>query len=217
MGYPPPPRPREVGTSGTPLGLSSPPVRPHDIQTGNIKGPDSDEEWFSLFPDTGAPTSPLGSQTSASINIEGGPKDPSPGDDFVKPPLPSSSPRPLFSDFDTRRTSSWDEPLLPVAPQHEPPSLVPGSTSSYPRPDITQNPATTDPSVPSRRRNRPLPLIVADPEVIVMKRARNTLAARKSRERKFQRLEELEERIAKLEQERDKWKNVAMKHGAELP
>jgi hypothetical protein len=43
-----------------------------------------------------------------------------------------------------------------------------------------------------------------------MKRARNTLAARKSRERKAQRLDELEAQIAKLEQERDHWKNIAL-------
>ncbi|KAI0970720.1 hypothetical protein F4678DRAFT_434454 [Xylaria arbuscula] len=68
----------------------------------------------------------------------------------------------------------------------------------------------------SRRRDKPLPpIIVEDPgDTLSMKRARNTLAARKSREQKARRLEELEEKIAKLEQERDNWKNVAMKHGA---
>ncbi|CAI4219855.1 unnamed protein product [Parascedosporium putredinis] len=65
--------------------------------------------------------------------------------------------------------------------------------------------------VNARRREKPLPPIVVDDpsDVIAMKRARNTLAARKSRERKAQRLEELEERIAKLEQERDYWKGMA--------
>jgi hypothetical protein len=60
------------------------------------------------------------------------------------------------------------------------------------------------------------PITLHDPDnAIDLKRARNTLAARKSRERKAQRLEELEEKIAKLEQVRDKWKNDAMKYGAE--
>ncbi|KFA61076.1 hypothetical protein S40285_06354 [Stachybotrys chlorohalonatus IBT 40285] len=66
--------------------------------------------------------------------------------------------------------------------------------------------------VNARKRDKPLPpIIVEDPgDVVAMKRARNTLAARKSRERKAQRFEELEERIAKLEEERDHWKKIAL-------
>ena len=67
--------------------------------------------------------------------------------------------------------------------------------------------------VSSRKRDKPLPpIIVEDPnDTIAMKRARNTLAARKSRQRKMQRFEELEERIAKLEEERDHWKGIALR------
>ncbi|KAK4232461.1 hypothetical protein QBC38DRAFT_505795 [Podospora fimiseda] len=70
--------------------------------------------------------------------------------------------------------------------------------------------------VNSRRRDKPLPpIIIDDPsDVIAMKRARNTLAARKSRERKAQRLDELEEKIEKLIAERDHWRNLALAHGA---
>lgn len=70
--------------------------------------------------------------------------------------------------------------------------------------------------VGSRRREKPLPpIIVEDPsDVVAMKRARNTLAARKSRERKAQRLDELEERIASLERERDYWKRLAEERGS---
>lgn len=66
--------------------------------------------------------------------------------------------------------------------------------------------------VNSRKRDKPLPpIIIDDPsDTTAMKRARNTLAARKSRERKAQRFEELEERIAKLEQERDHWRAMAL-------
>lgn len=66
--------------------------------------------------------------------------------------------------------------------------------------------------VNARKRDKPLPpIIVEDPQdTIAMKRARNTLAARKSRERKAVRLEELEDRIAKLEAERDHWKELAL-------
>ncbi|KAK3191412.1 General control protein [Lecanicillium sp. MT-2017a] len=66
--------------------------------------------------------------------------------------------------------------------------------------------------VNARKRDKPLPpIIIEDPsDTVAMKRARNTLAARKSRERKAQRFEDLEERIAKLEQERDHWKKIAL-------
>ncbi|KAK7426042.1 General control protein [Neonectria magnoliae] len=68
--------------------------------------------------------------------------------------------------------------------------------------------------VNARKRDKPLPpIIVEDPsDTIAMKRARNTLAARKSRERKAQRFDELEDRIAKLEAERDHWKKIALAH-----
>jgi hypothetical protein len=71
--------------------------------------------------------------------------------------------------------------------------------------------------VGSRRRDKPLPpIIVEDPhDVVAMKRARNTLAARKSRERKVQKFDELEEKIAKLEAERDHWKRIALGRGDE--
>jgi len=71
--------------------------------------------------------------------------------------------------------------------------------------------------VGSRRRDKPLPpIIVEDPsDTVAMKRARNTLAARKSRERKAQRFDELEEKIEKLSTERDYWKNIALSLGFE--
>ncbi|KOS22668.1 Cross-pathway control protein 1 [Escovopsis weberi] len=72
--------------------------------------------------------------------------------------------------------------------------------------------------VNARRRDKPLPPIVVEDmnDTVAMKRARNTLAARKSRERKAQRFEELEERIAKLEAERDHWKRIALSQSGML-
>ncbi|OAA64790.1 cross-pathway control protein 1 [Cordyceps fumosorosea ARSEF 2679] len=66
--------------------------------------------------------------------------------------------------------------------------------------------------VNARKRDKPLPPIVVDDpnDVVAMKRARNTLAARKSRERKALRFDELEDKIAKLEAERDHWKKIAL-------
>ncbi|RGP75665.1 cross-pathway control 1 [Fusarium longipes] len=66
--------------------------------------------------------------------------------------------------------------------------------------------------VNARKRDKPLPpIIIDDPsDIVAMKRARNTLAARKSRERKAMKMEELEDKIAKLEEERDHWKRIAL-------
>ncbi|KAF7529169.1 hypothetical protein G7054_g9941 [Neopestalotiopsis clavispora] len=66
--------------------------------------------------------------------------------------------------------------------------------------------------VNARRRDKPLPPIIVDnpDDSTAMKRARNTLAARKSRERKAQRLDDLEAEIKKLEAERDHWKRIAL-------
>jgi len=65
--------------------------------------------------------------------------------------------------------------------------------------------------VAPRNRNKPLPPMVVEDssDVVAMKRARNTLAARKSRERKAQRMEDLELEIARLTAERDYWKAMA--------
>ncbi|KAG5928752.1 hypothetical protein E4U42_008079 [Claviceps africana] len=68
--------------------------------------------------------------------------------------------------------------------------------------------------VQSRRRNKPLsPIIAPDvDDIVAMKRHRNTLAARKSRARKASYVNELEDRIAKLEAEVVHWKSIAS-HG----
>jgi len=70
--------------------------------------------------------------------------------------------------------------------------------------------------VNARKRDKPLPpIVVEDPnDSIAVKRARNTLAARKSRDRKAAKMEELEEKIARLEADRDYWKSQALAHGA---
>ncbi|KAG5920642.1 hypothetical protein E4U61_007647 [Claviceps capensis] len=63
-----------------------------------------------------------------------------------------------------------------------------------------------------RKRDKPLPpIVIEDPnDTTAMKRARNTLAARKSRERKALHVEDLMNRIAALEAERDHWKSIAL-------
>lgn len=138
-------------------------------------------------------------------------------------------------DFDASSGDIWfplfpqTKPELPQkpatterSPASKPDELeVTGPTSGTQRRKSSgTSPPSSRPSsiagVSSRRRDKPLPpIIVDDPtDVVAMKRARNTLAARKSRERKAQRLEELEARIVQLTAERDHWRQVALAHGA---
>lgn len=74
--------------------------------------------------------------------------------------------------------------------------------------------------VKPRRRKNPLPPIQVDPnDKVAVKRARNTLAARDSRDRKVQLVQSLENRIADLETEKadlEKWKNLALAHGLSI-
>lgn len=62
-----------------------------------------------------------------------------------------------------------------------------------------------------RKRTAPLPpIVVEDPsDVIAMKRARNTLAARKSRAKKAEKMEEMEATIEDLKAEVEHWKTLA--------
>jgi len=69
--------------------------------------------------------------------------------------------------------------------------------------------------VKPRRRKGPLPTIVVDPnDKIATKRARNTLAARESRQRKLNHVQELEARLQEAEAEKELWKQAAVDRGA---
>lgn len=68
----------------------------------------------------------------------------------------------------------------------------------------------------ARKRNSPLPpIVVNDPnDTVAIKRARNTLAARKSRQKKMEKFDELEVEIEDLKKQVDYWKQLAIAHGA---
>ncbi|KAF3068440.1 Cross-pathway control protein 1 [Daldinia childiae] len=109
-------------------------------------------------------------------------------------------------------TASTGDELSPAQQSDE---LEVAETASKPRRKSGHSPSSGNhgrhssvSGVNPRRRDKPLPPIVVDDpnDSVAMKRARNTLAARKSRERKAIRFEELEAKIAGLEKERDFWK-----------
>jgi len=66
-----------------------------------------------------------------------------------------------------------------------------------------------------RKRSAPLPpIVVEDPsDHVAIKRARNTLAARKSREKKVKRMEEMEAQIEDLKAQVEHWKRLCMVKG----
>ncbi|KAJ4296575.1 General control protein [Kalmusia sp. IMI 367209] len=79
---------------------------------------------------------------------------------------------------------------------------------------VNGSPATNASITKPRRRKGPLPTIMVDPnDKVALKRARNTLAARDSRQRKFDHVNTLEKRNAELEAEVEKWKQIAFAQG----
>lgn len=122
---------------------------------------------------------------------------------------------PLFPQDDQLEQSKVDQsPLLPEE-ELEVSEALRGSNGRRRSGTGTSPPGSHSSisGVNSRKRDKPLPpIIVEDPnDTVAMKRARNTLAARKSRQRKMQRFDELEDKIAKLEAERDHWKEIALR------
>ena len=66
----------------------------------------------------------------------------------------------------------------------------------------------------SKRRTQPLPPIKVDEtDTVAVKRARNTLAARKSRQRRMEKTEELESEVQRLTLEVETWKARATQYG----
>lgn len=66
-----------------------------------------------------------------------------------------------------------------------------------------------------RRRDKPLPAITVDDphDTVAIKRARNTMAARKSRQKRVERNDELVAQVTELEKKVDYWKQIALSRG----
>lgn len=92
--------------------------------------------------------------------------------------------------------------------------IVMSNNSHRRKSSVTGSPAANASITKSRRRKGPLPAIMVDPsDKVALKRARNTLAARDSRQRKFDHVNQLEKRNAELEAEVEKWKQIAFAQG----
>ena len=95
-----------------------------------------------------------------------------------------------------------------VAPKMSRNDSSPGSSSKGGRHSFTSG-------VAAKRRDKPLPEIhVEDPtDTTAVKRARNTMAARKSRQKRMERTEQLESKVVELEDEVEHWKSIALSRG----
>jgi len=99
-----------------------------------------------------------------------------------------------------------------IAPKMSRNDSSPGQTSSR---SSHQGRHSFTAGVAPRRRDKPLPAItVEDPtDTVAIKRARNTLAARKSREKRMERTEALLNQVNDLEVEVEHWKSIALGMG----
>jgi general control protein GCN4 len=99
---------------------------------------------------------------------------------------------------------------IDVSPSQSPDMQRP-SLSGAARKHSSSNGVTSGTKKRHSRRDSLAPIVVADPaDTIAIKRARNTMAARKSRARKEARVEELEKKVEELENQVEYWKNVAV-------
>lgn len=158
---------------------------------------------------------------------------------FFDSPNDSYDTSPLFAPDDITQDGAWYSLFPDAAPDTEESSVSPPNPTlpvqgsplignGYSDDDIVDvvgdSPSTSPrfrstSTGPNQRRSQtsgvrkrgPLPpIVVEDPsDTVAMKRARNTLAARKSRAKKLERMEEMEIQIEELKAQVEHWKNIA--------
>lgn len=126
----------------------------------------------------------------------------------------SDSWTPLFVDDDCPNVAASVHPrVLDVAPRMSRNGSSPGQASS--RGGSNQGRHSSSSGVSSRRRDKPLPAITVDDPLnpVAVKRARNTLAARKSRQKRVEQSEQLMKQVEDLEGQVEYWKQIALDRG----
>lgn len=121
----------------------------------------------------------------------------------------------LFDDVPQPESDKVNE-RSPVLNTHVAPRMSRDGSSGQPSSRGSQKAAHSSANgVSAKRRDKPLPAITIDDpnDIVAVKRARNTMAARKSRQKRMERTEELENLVAELRQDRDNWKQIALSLG----
>ena len=142
----------------------------------------------------------------------------------------SANPSPLFEqDYFGDDTSTW-APLFPTEGDTSSGAVLASNPFAFESMEVAAPPMSRNQSsgqssrgshpgrhssstgVNARKRSNPLPPITVDDpsDSVAVKRARNTAAARKSRARKLEKMEEMAETIERLTAERDHWKGLAL-------
>lgn len=120
----------------------------------------------------------------------------------------------LFIDDDSSNVAAPVHPrVLDVAPRMSRNSSSPGQSLSHG--GSNQGRHSSSSGVSSRRRDKPLPAITVDDphDIVAVKRARNTLAARKSRQKRVEQSEQLMKQVEDLELQVEYWKQIALGRG----
>lgn len=150
-------------------------------------------------------TSPLFSEADLDQDANNWPSLFEPADDFTAQPAAATNTH-TGSKVPTSYNAS--PRVNHVAPKMSRNDSSPGSSSKGGRHSFTSG-------VGARRRDKPLPEIkVEDPtDNTAVKRARNTMAARKSRQKRMERTELLENKVEELEGEVEHWRAIALSRG----
>lgn len=126
----------------------------------------------------------------------------------------------LFPDTTDHMASSVTQTTELELPRQPTPSPEPASPASPgPVPDILRSRLSSVAGVAKCRRavKELSPIVVDSGDVKAFKRAKNTMAARKSRQKKRDVEEQLRYELAAMTAERDRWMHIAIQHGAPLP
>lgn len=120
----------------------------------------------------------------------------------------------LFNDDFTDVSAPVHPRVMDVAPNFSGNNSSPGQSSSS-RGGPNHGRHSSSSGVSSRRRDKPLPVITVDDphDIVAVKRARNTLAARKSRQKRLEQSEQLMKQVEELEVQVEYWKQIALGRG----
>lgn len=139
-------------------------------------------------------------------------------DEYFESPMYDSldAPEPIYGSLFPEEAVSPDATMTRTMSGETNNKVVvhPGGISRK-RPSVSASPMITKPRPSSvsgvSKREKALPAIVVDiNDSVAVKRARNTAAARKSRDKKFKETEHFKARIAQLEDEVEHWKALAL-------
>lgn len=119
----------------------------------------------------------------------------------------------------TRHSTGLDVSLENDTACHVPVTTAPAPLPTSSTPDVLRaRHSSTAGIAKCRRPTKDLsPILVDECDETAFKRAKNTMAARKSRQKKRDVEEQLRYELAAMTAERDRWMHVAIQHGAPLP